>query len=521
MSGSSWQTQLRDAADYAKFGRNELFLNACECLAGDNSNNSEVLAKISALLTKYGFISNAKKYLQYALILEQNNKNFLLSLAHIELQLGNPDHFDAISNSLIELYPKNLHILSSIIHLTEYRENFTNLQRTTLAKKWGDAAIRTAGGPKQRPPFRNDLSHPLRIAYLSADFCQHTVGILIKQVVANQDSKKFMIYAYSSGLVHDWITDEIAKHCQFIDVSAFSDHDLAKQIVLDQIDILIDLSGHTGGSRLSAFAYRPAPLMISMIGYYATTGLDYIDAAVLDSWHITESTKDQYVEGLIQLECGRWCYYPAFPAPLITPPPVIQKGYITFGSFNNTLKYNSSVFQVWADILKAVPNSRLILKWRTFNDSEFRKSTFKTFEMLGIAQDRIELRGPSFHMHMLEEYGDIDIALDPFPFSGGITSCEALYMGVPVITMPQDRVASRQTYAFLSAIRHPELVADNPNTYQKIAIALAMNPKKLSEYRDQLRMKMLHSSLMDIKNFVRSLEHCLLETYAHKKALEY
>jgi predicted O-linked N-acetylglucosamine transferase (SPINDLY family) len=188
------------------------------------------------------------------------------------------------------------------------------------------------------------------------------------------------------------------------------------------------------------------------------------------------------------------------------PPPCIGNGYITFGSFNNSLKYNPEVYTLWADLLAAIPNSRLILKWRTFNDPVFKEQVLEQFTGRGIDASRIELRGPSFHMRMLVEYEDIDIALDPFPFSGGATSCEALYMGVPVITWPQEKVVSRQTYAFVSSIHHPEWVAESRSTYIEKAKLLAENKNRLSAYRTTLRDQMIHSPLMQVKQFTQSLE---------------
>ena len=520
MNDSYCHTLLHTASEHANFGRNTPFLRLCEEIARDYGNNPEILAKTSSLLIQYGFISKAREYLQNALRLFPNNKKYLLNLAHAELLLGKYEQFRSLASSLLNLYPNCIHTLSNLIHLSEYSDESSDEKRLSLAKQWGASAIREAGGSKCRPPFRNTENLPLRIAYMSADFCQHTVGILIKEVLANHDPTKFIVYAYSSGLVQDWITDEIKKKCQFVDVTSLSDQELANRIITDQIDILIDLSGHTGGSRLSVCAYRPAPVMVSMLGYYATTGLDYMDASVLDSWHVTNATHNQFVEPIILLDPIRWCYYPAFPAPLIEPPPVIKNGYITFGSFNNTLKYNPTVFELWAKILLAIPQSRLVLKWRTFNDPEFKNKVLNCFADLGIDPNRIELRGPSFHMQMLEEYKDIDIALDPFPFSGGVTSCEALYMGVPVITLLQERVVSRQTYAFLSTIGYPELVAKDSENYVNTAIQLAKDQNKLIEYRNSLRLKMLHSPLMKIGDYTSTLENCLLEVYKNASNTE-
>jgi len=307
-------------------------------------------------------------------------------------------------------------------------------------------------------------------------------------------------------------TNEIRAACTFRDVTAFDDAALAEQIRADGIDVLVDLSGHTAGSRLTAFAYRPAPVMVSWLGYFATTGLPYLDAVLLDAWHAPPGTEAQFVEPIIRLPQGRFCYQPVSWAPKdVAPPPFERNGRITFGCFNNTAKFNEGVFDVWARVLHAVPDARLILKWRTFNDEAFRQQITDAFVARGIAPERIELRGPSFHADLLKEYADIDIALDPFPFTGGLTSCEALWMGVPVVTWPQSRVVSRQTHAFLHQIGLPALSAKDVDDYVRIAVELANDHERLATLRATLREKMRASPLMDIAGFTRQLENTLID----------
>ncbi|WP_407702957.1 O-linked N-acetylglucosamine transferase, SPINDLY family protein [Thiorhodovibrio frisius] len=276
----------------------------------------------------------------------------------------------------------------------------------------------------------------------------------------------------------------------------------------------MDLSGHTAGSRLSVFAHRPAPVQLSWLGYFATTGLTTLDAVLLDPWHAPEGTEAQFVEPILRLPAGRWCYQPVPWAPKeLSPPPAERNGWITFGSFNNTAKYHAEVFALWARVLNAVPGSRLILKWRTFNDAALKAVVREVFQGQGIAAERIELRGPSFHKEVLQQYADIDIALDPFPFTGGLTSCEALWMGVPVITWPQSRVVSRQTHALLHQIGLPECSVKDPDAFVRLAGDLAADPARLHELRQGLRARMQGSTLMDAVGFTRGLEHALIALY--------
>lgn len=327
------------------------------------------------------------------------------------------------------------------------------------------------------------------------------------------------VFAYSAGQVKDWVTDEIRVASQFRDISALNDTQLAQQIREDRIDVLVDLSGHTAGSRLSVFAHRPAPVQVSWLGYFATTGLSYIDTVLLDKWHAPPGTEQQFVEPIIRLP-SRFCYTPVPWMPAVSPAPTFTKGYITFGCFNNTAKFNAGVFDAWSRVLRAVPDARLILKWRTFNDEAFRQQVTQAFVDREIPATRIELRGPSFHADLLKEYADIDISLDPFPFTGGLTSCEALWMGVPVITWPQSRVVSRQTHAFLHQIGLPEFSAQNANDYVRIAVELAHIPERLTEFRAGMRDRMRASPLMDVSGFTRNLENTLIDLYLRIEAEE-
>ena len=389
------------------------------------------------------------------------------------------------------------------------------------ARAWGDWAMARAGGIRPRPAMQPLADRPLRIGYVSADFCQHTVGLFVKDALKAHDPSRVQVFAYSAGQVKDWVTDEIRAACTFRDVTALDDAALASQIRTDGIDVLIDLSGHTAGSRLTTFAHRPAPVMVSWLGYFATTGLPCMDAVLLDSWHAPLGTEAQFVEPILRLPAGRFCYQPVPWAPAeVAPPPVERNGHITFGCFNNTAKFNDGVFDAWARVLHAVPDARLILKWRTFNDEAFRQQVTDAFKARGIPAERIELRGPSFHADLLKEYADIDIALDPFPFTGGLTSCEALWMGVPVVTWPQTRVVSRQTHAFLHQIGLPELSAKDADDYVRIAVELANDRERLTQLQTTLRDRMRASPLMNVAGFTRQLEDTLIDLYCRIEAEE-
>lgn len=512
MHSESFFASLAIAQEHAQFGKNDVFLAEMQNLANASTQNAPALISLGRMLLRFGFLSQARQCLSRATLIAPDDRDGLLALAQCELQLGSENRFQGIAADLLQRFPCDLNLISQLLNLSQYLPHASRSVFSGLAERWGKLAVHAAGGEKVRPRLRALMNRPLRIGYVSADFCQHTVGILIKEVLARHDPKRATVFCYNAGSITDWVTEFIGSHAALRGISSLSDGALAKQIEDDQIDVLIDLSGHTGGSRLAAFAYRPAPVMVSMLGYYATTGLQYMDAALLDEWHVHDNTQQDFIEPITLMPTTRWCFYPAFPAPRPAPPPCTHKGFITFGSFNNTLKYNPEVYALWARLLIEIPSSRLILKWRTFNDPMFRQMVLEQFIGHGIEASRIELRGPSFHMQMLEEYKDMDIALDPFPFSGGATSCEALYMGVPVITWPQEQVVSKQTSAFVSMIGHTDWVAKDPDDFIVIAKDMASSDLLVS-HRQGLRTAMLHSPLMNVDAYCTHLETFLGELY--------
>lgn len=404
---------------------------------------------------------------------------------------------------LCQQFPDNPVIRRNALVNMEYDPTATPEARLQQAIEWGRWV--TGGQNLPRPPHQPLNNRPLRVGYVSADICQHTVGFLVKDVLIHHNPERVTPFVYSAGAHEDWITRKIARATQFRNVAALNDAELANLIRCDQIDVLVDLSGHTAGSRLSVFALRPAPLQISWLGYFATTGLASMDAILLDRWHHTPEIQASFCERIVDLP-SRFCYQPAPFAPEVSPPPALKRGYITFGSFNNTAKLNTNVLQLWARVLNRCADSRLILKWRTLVDPGLKAHIQEIFAEANIKPDRIELRGPSFHADVLKEYADIDIALDPFPFCGGLTTCEALWMGVPVITLPQNRAVSRQSTAILNLIGHPEWVATSPDHYIDIAERLSKDTSSLASIRHKLRSEMLSTPLMNVTDYLVALE---------------
>jgi len=512
------ETLLLQARTHAESARFAHMLDACQQIVdmedrGDTSS-ANALLDVGALLLNFGFLARASHCFERARALAPTDLRPLVNLANLARDAGNHAESRRLYSALQAAYPDHPVIRRNFLVSQEYDPTVTDAERLQDARAWDEWASARAGGERQRPLLRALAGRPLRVGYVSADFCQHTVGLFVKDVLAAHDAARVMAFAYSAGALKDGVTAAIAAACQFRDVAALGDAALADTIRGDQIDVLVDLSGHTAGSRLAVFAHRPAPVQIAWLGYFASTGLACMDAVLLDDWHAPPGTEAQFVEPVIRLPTGRFCYQPVPWAPAgVGPLPCLANGHITFGCFNNTAKFNNGVFDVWARVLAAVPGARLVLKWRTFADEGLCQSVRQGFAARGIAPERIELRGASFHADMLGEYADIDIALDPFPFTGGLSSCEALWMGVPVISWPQSRVVSRQTFAFLSAMGLTELAAQNADDYVAIARSLAADRPRLAALRAGLRARMQASPLMKVAGFTRQLEASLHQLF--------
>jgi protein O-GlcNAc transferase len=254
------------------------------------------------------------------------------------------------------------------------------------------------------------------------------------------------------------------------------------------------------------FARRPAPIQVTWLGYGATTGLPTMDYALFDDHHLTAGAEALMLERVVRLPHTRFCYAPPDYAAAVADPPSAGGAPVTFASFNNTGKLNDPVIALWCRVLAAVPGSRLLLKWRSLADPLLQAAIAERFARGGVDKARILFDGYSPHIDMLRKYGGVDIALDPFPFCGGLTSCEAMWMGVPVVTLPGARPLSRQTHAMLQAVGRSEWSARDADDYVGLAAGLAANPRALTEIRRGLRAQVQASPLCDAKGFARALE---------------
>ncbi|WP_407400650.1 hypothetical protein [Anaerovibrio sp.] len=349
----------------------------------------------------------------------------------------------------------------------------------------------------------------IRIGYISPDLRYHVVLRFSWAMFSNYDKDKFEVYCYHNNPNEDKYSEEIKDMTDcWRNISGMNADHTARVIYNDRIDILVDLAGHTKGNGLPILAYKPAPVQISGIGYFATTGLKAVDYFLSDRYLASEP--QYFSEDIIELSHSHFCYAPLYEAPANGEAPCIRNGYITFGSFNHIRKVTDEVLELWTDIIKAVPNSHLLLKGEVFDDEYGHKLFCERLAKYGVDmakpewQQRVELRG--FSRDYLKEYLDMDIALDTFPYPGGGTTCDALYMGVPVITLAGNSHGERFGRSLLENIGLSEFVTNDKQSYFNLAVALAGDKEIINNLHIGLRNMMENSPLMDRKLYMQELE---------------
>ena len=419
----------------------------------------------------------------------------------------------------LKLEPGYASAHSNLLFTLHYKEGQTLAELRQAHETWAAMHCADLSVPDQLPVQSKVASETITVGLVSPDLYYHPAGVFLYPWLAHSDSRQFRLIVYADNQRKDGMTQRLRrKVALWRDIHGQSDEIVRSQIRADGVDILIDLAGHTAGHRLRLFAGRVAPVQVSWIGYPSTTGVPAMDYILMDSYCAPEGYESFFTEQLIRLEGLRFCYTPPDYAPLVADTPCLAKGYVTFGSFNNLAKLTPAVLQTWVEILRQVPKSRLMLKWKSLSDPQTQERIRVIFVEQGIAAERIECRDWSQHSEMLSEYGEIDIALDPFPFSGGLTSCDALYMGVPIMTVAGELPISRQTASFLHTLDLNGWIAEDRGAYIEKAVAFTQEAQRLNDLRQSLRERMLASHLCDGAAYARSIETALLQMIRERES---
>ncbi len=387
------------------------------------------------------------------------------------------------------------------------------------ARHWADryAAPYKAAWPNHDPRSRSP--GPYRLGFVSGDFRAHAVGFLVLPALEALARAGHRFTCYANQATDDDVTHRFRRAAaSWRSVFGWSDQALYRQIRADGIDILVDLSGYTALNRLLVFARKPAPIQVAWLGYPATTGLEAMDYLLADPIQVPVGADGHYRECVVRLPEGYVGYQPPDDAPPVGPLPVSVHGFVTFGSFNTLKKISPPVIEAWSRVLDRVPDSRLLLKTSAFDCHDCRRATVDSFSAYGIGSNRLRLMGGSTPERHRQAVAEVDIALDSFPYNGGLTTLEALWLGIPVVTYSGESLCSRHTLGYLSVIGLTELVAGNVNRYVEIAAGLALDPARLALLRAGLRPRMAASPLCDPDRFASHLEQAFATMWAFYRA---
>jgi len=473
-----------------------------------NNSNPVAYNNLANAQRNAGLLQEAEKNCRLAISLAENFAPAYKNLGVIHHERGEVvEAMAAFRRAIFKQPDPNIH--SNLLLTMNYPAEISQAEIWIEACRWQELHETPRENGLRNYPNTREPERRLKIGYLSPDFREHSVAHFIEPVLRAHHREEVDIYAYASVFKPDTTTTHLqglVEHWR--DISLCSDPEVAEMVGRDGIDILVDLAGHTQGNRLPVFALQSAPLQITWLGYPNTTGLKAIGYRFTDGVADPPELADQsYSETLVRLDSGFLCYQPDPVNPPIVPPPSRESGIITFGSFNTLAKITPEVIRVWAEILAAVPGSRLLLKNKGLSNQETARRYRGMFEAAGVTADRLELMGMlAAKEDHLGVYERIDLALDPFPYNGTTTTCEALWMGVPVVTLRGDRHAGRVGASIMHQVGLGELVAEDPKQYHELALSLALDQNRLTELRLGLRDRLRTSILMDHNRFVTTLE---------------
>lgn len=473
------------------------------------SENVPILLALAKIQSEVYALAECRESLRRIQALEPDNADARLLNAGLQGRMGDAKGHLATLQTAYKSGGDPLSRLASSVAMTSlYHDEWppakvADLHRSLCAPI--EAAV------VQKTDFSNarTANRRLRIGYVTGDFHrQHPVNIFMLPVLLRHDHDQFEIYVYHTGTMHDEYTRQ-AKACadRWLEAAALDDAALQQAIVADEVDVLVDLAGHTSSHRLGVFALRATPVQATFLGYPHSTGLSAIDWLVGDATVSPAEHAHLFSEGIAQLPGSVFCWAPVDDYPLPSPRPADAP--VVFGSFNNAMKLSPQTIALWSRILQAVPDSRLLLKAPSLRDAAVQARFADLFAAQGIARERLTLRGPSGLGEMMQEYGDIDIALDPTPYNGGTTSLQALWMGVPVVALTGGNFVSRMGASFMATLGQPDWVARDEDAYVIAAVALAGDCVTLRGGRAQLRAQMAASPLCDIAGYVANFEALL------------
>ena len=480
-----------------------------------NSKDQSAWSNLGIVFKSQGKLKEAVASYERALAIDPVNANTHNNLGNALFDQGETEKAIGVFRRLLALKPHFAEAHSNYLLLQNYSPVLDEEKISMEHKAWVEKnkvdLLKISTFWDNRNPEKK-----LKIGYLSPDFKKHSIAFFLEPILAHHNKEEFDIFCYSAVISPDDTTarmKELVTHWRSI--VGLSDEKATALIRKDGIDILIDLAGHTAKNRLPVFLHKPAPVQVSYLGYPNCTNLPTIDYRLTDSFADPPGRTDKWnTETLVRLNPTAWCYRPLNDFPPVSELPAREVDSITFGSFNNINKLNEKIINLWGRILNQFGNARLVLKSRSLADTFVQERIHKQFATMGIIEERVILHphDSSSYRH-LERYHDVDIAMDTFPYNGTTTTCESLYMGVPVITLEGKAHRSRVGVSLLNQVGLQHLIAKNEEEYVAIACSLTSDLDELAELRKSLRSRMEKSPLMDEVGFTRGLENAYREMW--------
>ncbi len=474
-----------------------------------NSKYSETHYNLGVLLYELDRFEEAEFHYNECLTLDPTNAAACCNLGVMLQELGRLVDAELQYRKALEINPYFSTAHSNLLFLLSafYENTEKSLYEALKYPQVADFQAVSQFSHKDRRPKDNEL----RIGFVSGDFRNHPVGYFLEGLLDCLQKQPIKLFAYSNQIHEDKTTYRIKKlFHKWTDIGNTDDHTAASIIYRDNIDILIDLSGHTAKNRLPLFLRKPAPLQITWLGYFSTTGLSVMDYIFGDSFVTPFSSAKGFSEEIYQLPDSYLCLTPPPHDLKVAPLPAIKNGYVTFCCFNKIAKLNMNVLSTWAKIMNEVSGSRLFLKDKSLSNLSTRDSLIKSFETFGIAKQRLILEGSSSRYDYLRAYNQTDIALSPFPYGGGTTSAEGLWMGVPFLTKEGSTFITRIGKSIACNTGLSNWVSDSEEEYVKKAVQFSSDLSQLSSVRAKLRDQVLASPVFDSdrfsKNFIKALQ---------------
>ena len=470
-------------------------------------------AGLGAVYRKQGLYDAALQAYRQAQQIHPQDAQTLFGVGTVLQAMGDIGEAVAAYRQVLGLDPQHTLAASNLLFCQHFLADVDAAHRFATAKTLGPVFARQT--PVRLAPHpQPDPERPLRIGVVSADLRRHPVAYFLETVLAALSNMRSQWIAFSNTSQSDeWTARLRPFFAAWHPIEHLSDAAAAQCVVDEKIDILLDLSGHTAGNRLAVFAASCAPIQLSWLGYFSTTGLPAMDYVLADTHNVPETEAQWFTEKIWRLPQTRLCFSPPVRAPDVSAPPVLAGRPFTFGSFQELAKINNSVLKTWARILSALPYARLRVQSVRLGYPDVMAAFAQHLRDAGLSDAQFQLFGPATRDNYLAAYADVDLVLDTFPYPGGTTTVEALWMGVPTLTLATPGMLGRQGAGLLANAGLPDWICSNTDTYVAQAVAWASpegeRRQQLSDLRAQLRPQLLASPLMDARQFAVDLDGAL------------